>query len=114
MKRPWMPLYVADYRIDTAHLSTIEHGAYLLLIMHYWAAGSLPSDDHSLARIAGLTVKEWNRHRTVIAKFFDAQWRHKRIDLELSRSSDISEKRRLAALQKHSNSLTKVVQLHDK
>jgi uncharacterized protein YdaU (DUF1376 family) len=114
MKRPWMPLYVADYRIDTAHLSTIEHGAYLLLIMHYWASGKLPTDDPSLARVAGLTIKEWNKHRTVVSKFFDAQWRHKRIDFELSRSQDISEKRRAAAFQKHSKGNATVVHLHDK
>lgn len=113
MNRPWMPLYVADYRIKTAHLSTVEHGAYLLLIMHYWASGSLPTDDPSLARIAGLTAKEWNKHRTVIAKFFDAQWRHSRIDEEIAKTTDISEKRRLAGKQRHSKSSANVVHLHD-
>jgi uncharacterized protein YdaU (DUF1376 family) len=109
-----MPLYVADYRIATAHLSTIEHGAYLLLIMHYWAAGSLPTDDASLARIACMTIKEWNKHRTVIARFFDAKWKHERIEDELARAINISEKRRDAGKQRLSKSSANVVQLHDK
>jgi uncharacterized protein YdaU (DUF1376 family) len=56
VNRPWMPLYIADYRKDTAHLSAAEHGAYLLLIMHYWSTGSLPVEDAPLARIAAMTA----------------------------------------------------------
>ena len=100
--RPWMPLYVADYRVDTAHLSTLEHGAYLLLIMHYWSSGKLPSNDVQLARICGLSDSEWAEIRPVLRAFFGAKWRHRRIDFELSRTSDISNKRRAIALQLHS------------
>jgi uncharacterized protein YdaU (DUF1376 family) len=99
-----MPLYVADYRADTAHLSAAQHGAYLLLIMHYWTTGCLPTDDAPLARIAGMTPSEWRKNRPVIAAFFSADWRHKRIDGELAKAADISGKRRAAAEQKHSKS----------
>jgi len=104
MSRPWMPLYVADYRHDTAHLSAAEHGAYLLLIMHYWTAGRLPDDDRQLARIASMTAAEWRRARPVVQALFHDGWRHKRIDAELARAADISSKRAASAKQRHSNS----------
>jgi uncharacterized protein YdaU (DUF1376 family) len=102
MNRPWMPLYVADYLADTAHLSAAEHGGYLLLIMHYWQTGGLPIDDAKLARIARMTTAEWRRTRDTIAPFFADEWRHKRIDTEIARATDISSKRRAAAEQRHS------------
>lgn len=92
----WMPFFVADYLGDTMHLTTPQHGAYLLLIFHYWRAGSLPSDDHQLAAIAKLSFREWMAMRGVIAAFFaisaDA-WRHKRIDRELEKARDKYAKR---------------------
>jgi len=97
MTRPWMPFYVADYLGDTRHLSTLEHGAYLLLIFHYWQRGSLPADDGRLAIIAGLSAEEWGRCRPVIAEFFGPGWTHRRIDDELAAAVEKSGKARAAA-----------------
>lgn len=96
MSRPWMPLYVSDYLGDTGHLSTVEHGAYLLLIMHYWQAGSLPGDDAKLARICRLHADEWAAIRETIAEFFDEDWTHGRIEAEMAKASEIINKRSAA------------------
>jgi len=93
---PYMPLYVADYLADAAHLTTLGHGAYLLLIMTYWQRGeALPDDDRKLARIARLTDGEWSEIRDDIAEFFtaeDGRWRHGRIERELDNVRTKSEK----------------------
>jgi uncharacterized protein YdaU (DUF1376 family) len=97
MKRPWMPLYIADYLKDTTHLGAIESGAYLHLIMDYWQSGKLPTEDRLLARIAKLTDREWKKLRPVLQSFFHDGWKHKRIDEELAHTQDISSKRSAVA-----------------
>ena len=86
---PYMPLYVADYLADAAHLSTMGHGAYLLLIMTYWQRGEpLPDDERKLARIARMTEAEWQDVRDDLREFFDVrdgQWTHNRIERELDK-----------------------------
>ena len=93
---PWMPFYIADYLADTGHLSTVEHGAYLLLIMHYWQNGGLPADDLKLSRITRLPLKEWLSIRDTIADLFGDDWHHKRIAGELAIASETMTKRSAA------------------
>jgi uncharacterized protein YdaU (DUF1376 family) len=93
MTPPWMPLYIGDYLKDTMHLSTVEHGAYLLLIMHYWQNGGLPQEPIKLARIARMTKKEWDEIAETLAEMFSDGWRHKRIDGELSDAASKYERR---------------------
>lgn len=102
MKRPWMPLYVADYLANTGHLTTTEHGAYLLLIMHYWTNNGLPSDEQSIARITRLNPRQWDKSRDVLRSFFGNNWRHKRIDIEIRQAIEISKRRSASAQQMHS------------
>ena len=97
MSAQWMPLYVGDYLRDTRRLSTLEHGAYMLLIMDYWTNSGLPDDDRRLARIAGLSIDEWSQIRPAIAELFQDGWKHKRIDKELARATGKSEAARSAA-----------------
>ena len=96
MNRPWMPLYVGDYLGDTGHLTTAQHGAYLLLMMHYWRKGELPDDDRQLSKITKLPLRTWCEYRPTLQDFFHSGWRHKRIDAELARMVRVSEKRAIA------------------
>lgn len=102
MSRAWMPLYVADYLADTIRLTTVEHGAYLLLIIQYWNDGSLPSDDDELARIVRMPKRDWMKIRSRIAPFFREGWKHKRIDEELAKASEISDRRKASASKRWS------------
>ncbi|GGH14596.1 hypothetical protein GCM10007036_14020 [Alsobacter metallidurans] len=92
---PYMPLYVADYLADAAHLTAAGHGAYLLLMMTYWQRGEpLPADDRKLARIARMTDAEWAEVRPDVAEFFreeDGRWFQPRIERELEKVRDKSE-----------------------
>jgi uncharacterized protein YdaU (DUF1376 family) len=117
---PYMPLYIADYMADAAHLSTLEHGAYLLLIMTYWQRGKpLPNSDERLANVARMSVVEWGTVKPVLAEFFcddGDSWCHKRIDAELSRFRDKSAKASAAgkasAQQRHNKRSTPVERTH--
>lgn len=100
MSRAWMPLYVADYLADTGHLSAAEHGGYLLLIMHYWQNGGLPTEDRRLARIARMSQSEWADSRDALADLFAEGWVHKRIDAELKAAADVSGKARAKAVKR--------------
>lgn len=81
---PAMPLFTDAYLADTRHLTTEEHGAYLLLLMCAWRSKdcALADDDGALARIAGLSPTKWRRMKPVLARFFDIDeglWRQAKL-----------------------------------
>lgn len=93
----YMPLYIGDYLRDTMHLSTLEHGAYLLLIFAAWTrGGSIPDDDKFLSKTAGLSFQKWNLARGKISLFFTIRgglWIHKRVTEESEKAQETSRKR---------------------
>lgn len=93
---PFLPLYVADYLSDTAHLTTEEHGAYMLLIMTYWQRGrALPADSARLANIARMSNDRWTSVERTLSEYFtvvNGEWQHERIEVELQRARDKVEK----------------------
>jgi uncharacterized protein YdaU (DUF1376 family) len=67
MSLPYMKLYVSDYFGDTRHMSTEQSGAYLHLLMSMWLSGGfIPGDERSLAKLSGLSLRQWRRVRDPI------------------------------------------------
>ena len=97
----WMPLFIGDYLADTMHLEAREHGAYLLLLMHYWRNGPLPDDDRALAGIARVDRKTWCSDTGPIVRAFfkpeNGKLHQKRLDAERAEADEISAKKRDAA-----------------
>jgi len=98
---PYMPLFIADYMADAAHLTTEEHGAYLLLIMTYWQRGKpLDNSNERLANVVRMPNERWTEVRKTLSDFFQIEgdiWTHKRIEQELDRFKAKSDKAKRAA-----------------
>lgn len=97
MSLPYMPTYIGDYLRDTGHLTTVQHGAYWLLICHYWCVGSVPGEaDDQMAAITRLSVADWHAMKPVIMRLFKRDWTHKRVEEELGKAYKKSDVRRAA------------------
>ncbi len=95
----WMPFYVADYLADTMHLTAAEHGAYLMLICHYWKTGPLPNDATRLSIISKLG-DAWSISSGTLLAFFeqcDGMLVHRRIDKEKADAIDNKAKNQARA-----------------
>jgi len=84
---PYMQLYVADYLSDTMHLTTEEHGAYMLIIFNYWQRGKAPHFS-KLGAITKLNDR-WTSVEDSLKEFFevdeDGLWFHWRIEADLEK-----------------------------
>lgn len=81
---PALPIFTDAYLADTRHLTTEEHGAYLLLLLCAWRTRgcSLKDDDRQLARIAGVGPARWRKLKPVLIDFFTVEqgfWRQKKL-----------------------------------
>jgi uncharacterized protein YdaU (DUF1376 family) len=109
MADAWSAFYWADYVADTAHLTLAQHGAYLLLMAHYYRTRRpLSANASVLHRVCRCTTDaDKSAVEEVLAEFFTLDggvYRQHRIDRELAKAADISEKRRAAAKVKHQKS----------
>lgn len=92
----WMPIYCGDWLKDTSHLSQGQHGAYFLLIVHYWQHGALRADSKQCYRIAmAFTAEERDNVDFVLSEFFkltNGNLIQKRVEKELALALEKKEK----------------------
>ena len=97
---PYLPMYVGDYLKKTRHLTTEQHGAYLLILFDLWEhGGSIPFDHNLLARVANITPKRWGRIWDALEGYFtvsDGKLSHERLNQEIQKCLQISQKRKHA------------------
>jgi len=87
---------IADYRKDTGHLSTIEHGIYRQLIdWYYLDEQPIPEETQVVIRRLRLGSDEVNFLRNVLDDFFvlgKTGYTHKRIEVEIKDYQEQVEK----------------------
>jgi uncharacterized protein YdaU (DUF1376 family) len=104
MTDSYYPFYPGDYLRDTQDLSLIEHGAYRILLDHYYCDQKLPSEKDRLYRICrAFSVEEQNAVDNVVSRYFkengDGLLINNRADKEINkRKAFINEQSRKGKL----------------
>lgn len=98
----WWPRYVGDYARKTAHLSLAEHGAYALLLDHYYSTQKpLDANASVLHRVCrAFASDEQAAVDSVVRQFFvliDGAYHNRKADEELAKRLEIKKNRSSAA-----------------
>lgn len=104
---PALQLWTDAYLGDTTHLTCMEHGAYLLLLMTAWRTRDtcLPDDDALLARYARCTRGQWGRIRPILEPFYtikNGQWIQSRL---IDEAKAVRLRKEKAAIGGHAKAL---------
>jgi uncharacterized protein YdaU (DUF1376 family) len=95
--------FLGDYARDTADLSLLEHGAYRVMLDHYYAQrGDMPADLTKLERVCkARTTVERQAVQEVANRFFpingDGRRHNKRADEEIQKHAGQAEHNRIVA-----------------
>lgn len=99
---PWYAHHIEKYLKKTAHLSMLQHGAYRLMLDHYYnTAEPLPAKLEQVQRVC----RAFDEHEkaavsAILNEFFylaEDGWHNEPADEELAKMAELSEKRRNAA-----------------
>jgi uncharacterized protein YdaU (DUF1376 family) len=88
-KAPAFQTFASDYYVDTNSWRVEEIGIYQRLLLTEWVNGGLPSDKERLARIAGCSIKKFQKAWTTISTKFKNGffWESKEgLSIEIDRS----------------------------
>lgn len=97
-------LYIGDYQRDTAHLSILEHGAYLLMLQHYYATERPLPCGKALHRMLRATEKDEREAIDAVVRQFWAETPdglvNARADAEITKASTQADTNRRIAVQR--------------
>lgn len=101
----WFPFYFNDYQQDAQELSLTQHGAYLQLMLWYYAtARPIPADRERIyRRVRAESFEEKQAVDFVLTEFFELRqthWHHSRIDAEIASSTERMNRAKVAAQQR--------------
>lgn len=105
-----IPLHIGDFLGGTMHMDTLEKGAYLMLLLAHYQIGvdGLPNDQKKLSRIAGVTLKVWDRICPTLREKFtitDHFWEHKKVIEIIRKVEHISSQNSAKALKRHNSDI---------
>lgn len=96
MSRAWIAFYMGDYQKDTNSLTTLEHGAYFLLLNECWQHGQIPLEAHRRAAVCKMTLKDWKKVAPSVEPFFNDDGTNKRASKEIAKAEVIRQRRAIA------------------
>lgn len=103
----WFRFNVGDYLADTLHFTSLQHGIYILLLLHaYKHGGQIPGSPAELARIARIENNFTRRLMAPVLGLFERHpmggYSHKRVLQELEHAKTISAMGKHAAAHRWS------------
>jgi uncharacterized protein YdaU (DUF1376 family) len=98
-RRPWIAFYMGDYLKDTMHLTTEQHGAYLLLLMECWTQGRIPTDLQGQAVIVRMPVHRWGKVGPAVLKYFQEDGTNFRASEEIIKAERIRVQKSIAGVK---------------
>ena len=99
--RAWYPRYPGDYARDTQDLDSLElHGAYTLLLDHYYMTQRpIPNDRFLVGKILRISPQKAHKILQTLSKYFEAGiyenrpvFYHYRVECEIDKSLSINSK----------------------